>query len=547
MNHQPIQAYPASTHDAVPAVLRDVAQCRAWLARIASGDPGTALGVVRDQFAMLAAGATPGAPGLEVLDTLRGPVEKLQAAAAAAFCDRAVPLATDEQALWRVAVDVRIAMAAAYEACLADQTAVRQGSAQRDALICQRALLELDLAVLDHARVHAEVPGEVWQRLHRLYRHAESHGIAETVSVGARTGVAPLPDCRSIYVHALLLHQAQPYSLAPLQMECVARWLDAWAGLVALRVGTTGCNPLTALAVDLEGAESAKLLRFSKPGPGLRHVDTERLGEKLKALSFALRSGAESARVDLATDLPRQVLERLLTGLYIQWCSAGTGRASVRAASTSKAMVTLNIPSMHFYISGRAFRQPGQPPTRQEEDDLYTFGHITQRTTLKLVSQRSSALEPWSIANESVSGMLALCREPDLRTRIGHGELLGLMQRSDQPIELVTVVRLMRAGSGELEVGVRRIAGVPEPVAVRLAGTTRPIPGMALDSIGKYERALLLPAMPDRPLPARLVLQPGWYQAGCPLDLYVKDRASVRLRDLVDKGPNYEMATFEPA
>ena len=546
MTDQQIPATPAALKAVNPASFRDAAQCREWLARIAHGDPGRALEAVRDQLVLLLASDVRPDARVDILEALREPVAKLQATSASGYCGKEIPLAPNERDLWRVTADVRLAVAAAYEKSLADQRMHTQYTEQWEALVCQRALRELDLAIFEHARAYTAVPGEIWKRLHNLYRHSEARGITEMPATRSCTGVAGLPNCRSTYLHALLFDQAQPYSRTPTQIESVAGWLEKWAGLVSLHTDALGGNPLTALAIDLDSTDALKLLRHSQPGPGLRHVDTQRLGAKLKELSLALRKGIKAANAALATDLAKPVLERLLTDLYVQWCSAGTGRASARSVSSSKAMVTLTIPAMYFYISGRAFRQPGQGATRQEEDDLQVFGHISQRTTQTLVSQRSSAFESWIIANESTSGMLALCRQPDLRTRIAHGQLLGLMKRSDKPIELVTVQRLMLVETGELAVGVRRIDGIPQPVAVRIAATARPAAGMHMQSNDKYERALLLSAIPEKSLPPRLFLQPGWYQPQCSLDLFVSQKTSVRLLDLIEKGPNFEQVTFEP-
>jgi hypothetical protein len=141
--------------------------------------------------------------------------------------------------------------------------------------------------------------------------------------------------------------------------------------------------------------------------------------------------------------------------------------------------------------------------------------------------------------------MFALCRQPDYRTRIAHGQLLGLMKRSDKPIELATVQRLMLVETGELGVGVRRIEGIPQAVAARIAATARPDARMPKESNRQYEPALLLPAISGKSQPPTLFLQPGWYQPKGSLDLYVNQKSSVRLLDLVEKGPNFEQVTFE--
>ena len=539
-----IQNGSTTSETAQAARFQNEDQCRKWLAGIPSNASGSTLETIGVELRQFVESEIAPATRLETLEVLRHKITQIRQELASGYCGKALPLAPSEYDLWRAIVDMRLAMATGYEKCLTNPPSAAQNSAQLEALGCQRAIAQLLHAICDYARAYTGVPSEIWKRIHHLYRHAEARGITDVLAHDSSSGTAASPSCRMTYLHTLLFAAAQPYSLSPAQIEYVFNRLDAWSNLATLHTEALDGTSLTALAVDLDSHDGMKLLRHLPAGPSLRHIGTQRLGETLKSLMLTLRQGGDAAALGINTSIAKPALERLLTNLYIQWCSAGTGRTSARSLSSSKAMVTVTIPAMHFYISGLAFRQPGLGATREEEEDLQVFGHITQRTMQKLVSQRSSAFEPWSIGNESSGGLFMLCRQPDFHTRIAHGQLLGLMKRSDKPIELVTVQRVLQRETGELEVGVRHIEGIPLSVAVRVSAPGRPAAGANTDSGAKYERALLLPAISEKSLPARLLLEPGWYSPGSRRELYASEKTTVQLKELMDHGPNFEQASF---
>ena len=192
-----------------------------------------------------------------------------------------------------------------------------------------------------------------------------------------------------------------------------------------------------------------------------------------------------------------------------QWCDADNSRAEERSPSSLKVLVSLTIAAMHYHLSGRAFQQPGTQLTKREEDDLQMFGHVSDRTEKALLSQRSGALETWQIISHRSSGFLGMCREPDGATRLNHNQLLGLRTATGKTFYLGIVQRLSIDESGAVSLGLRVIPGVPQPIAVRIAGAT------AADG-KKYDRALLMPEDSARKIPASLILAPTAYQPNRP-------------------------------
>jgi len=208
-----------------------------------------------------------------------------------------------------------------------------------------------------------------------------------------------------------------------------------------------------------------------------------------------------------------------------------------RRDSTRRAQIALNMHAIHFQISGRAFRQQGLRYTREEEHDLATFGHITERTEQRLLTSQSSALEPWEIVNQSVSGVQSMIRKPDLDSRIEHGQLIAMRTSSMEPPVLALVQRLRIESDGRLGIGVRVIRSDVRGAAVRPVG----------DPSAKYERALVVEADSERDVPAYVILPPGRFAAGSMIELHVGRAEKIVITAMLDQGMDHDRATYQPA
>jgi hypothetical protein len=219
----------------------------------------------------------------------------------------------------------------------------------------------------------------------------------------------------------------------------------------------------------------------------------------------------------------------------VQWCSAGTGRHEDRDESSVRAQVATNLNAVHFQISGRAFRQPGMRYTRDEEHDLATFGHITERTEQRLLTGRSATLEPWEIVNRGAGGSLGMRRKPDLQSRIAHGQLIAVRTSSAMTAMLGVIQRLRTESDGGMNAGMRLIANEARGVAVRIPSS--PTPG--------FERALLLAADNARKVPESVIVPAGSFLPGTILELHDKRTEKVQLGEVLERGFDFERLTCE--
>lgn len=68
--------------------------------------------------------------------------------------------------------------------------------------------------------------------------------------------------------------------------------------------------------------------------------------------------------------------------------------------------------------------------------------------------------------------------------------------------------------------------------------------GLAMQDQNRIYRALLVPEDVPRKIPASLIMAPTAYQSNRPVDLYIDTQQTAKLISLLDKGVNFERATF---
>jgi cyclic-di-GMP-binding protein len=508
----------------------DTSSVDAWLEQLPA-DACAALSAMRERVHALVSEPIAAAERFALLERVRARAEDLVPEQRKRYLGKPIPLAPEERKAWEDQVGLWQAFYFGYALCT--DVGVDTDIAAR---IWQRALESLGRAIQEHTFAYRAIPASLWKELNRCYRSAEECGLESLQSDSDDPGRAPL-SCKQLYLETVLHESANLYSVSAAQMQAFGHWLPNWLTAVDLTASVPAESSRSPLAIDLDGDSGAHLARELAPAGTLRYLDTSLLAPMLRDLAAAVRTGKLPPELNAGRDLPRPAIERLLTHLYVQWCSAGTGRIEERRNQVTRAQVAISWHAIHFQISGRAFRQPGTRYTREEEHDLATFGHITERTEHRLLTSRSSALEPWEIANQSGSGLLGLVRKPDLETRIGHGQLVAMRTSSIGAPTVGVVQRLKVETDGALSVGVRVVRAEARGVAVRARG----------DAAQKYERALMLEPDPERGTPAQLILAAGRFARGQMFELYTSRNESVMITEIVDQGCDYDRVTYAAA
>ena len=514
----------------------DAAGCQAWLARLPQANAAQRHETLAAQSQLLVTATVSPAVKFEMWELLREPVAAAQAEMARNCRGRPLPLDANDQKAWQQVTGLWRTLASGYDALIDAMASTAPELASDAHVICQRALRYTALALFEHCHIYHAASGELWRQLHRLYVFSENAGVARTAVSDPAGRASAKTSCAGTYVHALLMQLAQPDALTGEQLDRVDRWLERWEELVVLSPDPLPAGAIPAVAVNLSSEKGAGLAS-QMPAAGVRHLNLEALSKALRQVAAALKQQSP-AQLGLG-DLSRESCEHLLRLLHIQWCAAGTGRADERTPASIKVMISPNLASMHFHLTGKAFRQPGKELTAAERQRLDMFGSVTEAGEAALASQRSAALETWVIVNQSVSGFLGTAREKEVVSRISHHQLVALQPPARKVMYLGIVQRLNVDEAGTMWIGLRIILGAPQ------AAAARPVEPAG----GQYERALLMPADPARNIPASILLLPGTYQSGRALSVHVeKDKERrIKLQALLDKGANFERATYAAA
>jgi hypothetical protein len=151
--------------------------------------------------------------------------------------------------------------------------------------------------------------------------------------------------------------------------------------------------------------------------------------------------------------------------------------------------------------------------------------------------QADFASDEWDVLNHSANGFRLARSAAGLK--LAHGQLLALCPHDGERFLLAQTSWLMQEQDGGLLAGVAVLPGLPEGVAVRLAGAQ---PGGS----EQFERAFLLPAIPAIGEQASLVLPGDVYQASRVLEVHSgKGLWQVRMKNILQRGIDFERISFE--
>jgi len=465
-----------------------------------------------------------GAPRLQVLELLRPVLLETQHVRSRDYWDRPVPFDAETREIFKRSVAVWCALADGYESLIAD-IADSEELAVQAALVCYRAMRCAGFAMTAHNRAYHSFPGTLWEQMHRLYAFAESAGVTDTP---VRESAEASSTVQLAYLQTLLTQRANPDALTLLQMNTIGRALAMWLPLCRITPAPVTSNPELALGIDLASAEGARRIRHLK-GSQLRYLDLEGLGSKLRETAVLLKTRSPG-KIGLGA-IPREACEKLMLALHERWLAPGTGRRDERKPVSFNVKVSPSLASIHLAVSGKPFAPPDAGLNSRARFEMAGFERVDGPAAEGSSAGREQ--EVWTVANQSVSGVLGLCRQPAHAARISHNQLLGLIAPNGNSY-LGFVQRLNVDAEGLVWVGLRLLRAKAQAIAARVA-----------DPQVRYSQALLLPAAGDEP--ATVVVSPGTCTPGRLLDINDGSPRQVRIDAMIDSGSNFERATFRAA
>jgi len=530
---------PAFSNDAAPE-FGNVLECKDWLQTVPLANVGTAQRELLGELEELNRLAIKPAERLAVMETLREAVHFVQVEQVKKFANRALPMTEAETAAFIDTNELWEQMQVGYSHCL--EAALAGDGRSQAALICQRVLAYISLKMLYYYRAYRQVPGIEWRALHEAYAYAEKLRVADTAVKDLMNRDVHDSSPRIAYVRGVLMGMCSPNELGQRSLSFVSFLLERWAAKVEiLEAPVAEGEGVAPLVADLEGDACPERVENPAPRKGLRYLDTRALAKSLRNRVGLLRKGEPPSKLALGEDCVQPSCEQLLVFLYRQWCQQKPGRALDRKGGGATADVCGELGAIHYYLTGRGFRQPGageKELTQKQRDEIATFGRVSTRDEDDYSEAHGFTVERWTIEDESAQGVRMVRKSGDVGRRSSQGQLMAVRPGDAKTFMLGQVRWLMQAENGDLFAGVKLLPGLPAGSAARPTGLNV--------QQEKYIPILTLGAVQALNAPPTLVLPVGWYKPGRIIEVNNGESAQkMKLTELVERGSDFERVAYE--
>lgn len=518
-------------------------ECQEWLAAAPLTNPIQAQAQFLHQLNLLNRHEIQANERWSILERLRKPVLFAQREAAKRFTAKALPLVPPEQAAFDTCQALWQALHQGYLRCL--ETYPESGPKASMALFLERAIVALVEAQTDTYLAGFEPAASHWRTLHELYTRGEQLGLVG-LELEDRPHLGKSPaSVSAAYAEALLLHAASPHELPLRHLVWISRWSRRWSGKIAFVAQPPQESRTQPLCVDLAGHGPATFQPLA--GDRVRWLETAQLRQSLKKRLNLLQQGTAPTELQLGEDCTQPACGRLLRQVYQRWCKGGDLRGHERQAVEGKCELISGIDAIHYYVSGRTpFRQPGYANDsliRREREEIATFGRVSNRRQEHFSQQQGyqvedwQVVEEWQMVDESAQGVHAVHAAGRGSARISQGQLVAVRPQSAQQLLLGSTRWAMVTADGSLHVGILVVPGRPEAIAVRSTGLAAVKEG--------YRQGFLLPGIASLGTTANIVIPSGWFKKERMLEIYTDHSRQVRLVDLLDRGVDFDRATYE--
>ena len=304
--------------------------------------------------------------------------------------DRELEAAEEALALWS-------ALWEQYSACLKPLLEGDPDLAGVKAKILQRGLHVGKQLLVVHGLSRRVPAAAFWQELHAYYRLAEILDCTVTAVSDDLNPHAVGTSCYSMYMHALLMGLADPFSMSVRQIELADRWLGQWARKVFpydQERETEG----PVIIVDLDSATGAELVAGvpASPPASLRYCYPGKLAMSVRGRLKRLSTGANPAELQLGHDVSVEQCVALLTHLDEHWYQRAPARPD--APPTRLQLCGGGVQAAYFRVGGRTFdrQDPLGRMSFQGTQHLQTLGALTDYDRNKEEAERNWPWERWT-------------------------------------------------------------------------------------------------------------------------------------------------------
>ena len=528
----------AESQQAGMVKIADSAGCKAWVRGLPLTNVVQAQADLLGQVRQINSAAHSPLERLKILELLREPTVFVQTELSKKFFNKPLPLAEVERKSFQQVVALWQELGTGYQLCVQACLDGDKEIETRSAEACHRALSCVATGMVDHLRANHHFPESYWHALHALYRHAEQLGVTGQPVSDPTSRERSQRTCTAAYVAPMLLVLANPNEMFQRHVSMVSRWLERWAEKTMVTKTAPEAPEKPLLLVDMASNKGA--YRNAPAGAEPRWINIDQLSHTIKKRVHFLRKGQAPAELFLGDDCVQPACESLLVLLYQHWCDGRDVRTHPRKSVAASAQACSGVEAIHYYLSGSSFRQPDAQSevARHHRDEIATFGHVGRREEEVHSLIHGLVLEDWEIQNETVAGLRLMRPQGNPGARVLPLQLFAVRPQDSKNFMLAIVRWVVMVGD-DLTIGVRLLPGVPEPAAARLTGLN------ARNEI--FHQAFFVPAIPALKSPASVILPAGWFKPGRVLDIFAAQLLKIKLQESLERGVDYERATFEVA
>ena len=469
------------------------------------------------------------------------------------FVGQSFPLKPVNYQVARLARALSIQFAMGYQTAAYEQ--LGKSGFHKDQTFAQAALFKaidlFGLTLLRTYQVYAPYPRGLWQRLHKLYLTAESHGLDSLPMEKGRS--ATEKTIADAYKQLLLFALACPYRLRQNETEQVYGFLGNWAGTCSLSKLDDTEDRHGIFITDLDGdlPPSYWVLQHEDyRRENSRLLDTTALAGSMH--DYLAQLEKQQKRSGIKSTLIR---ESTLQRLMLAW-GVMPKRQFARTRQHSSAYVAAGLSAAHYFISGEVvfartvtdangaqtqgnslenyhhlfearshfdskplttrtaavrdvWQIGGERPSDADHDHLGTIDYTKPVKDMSVIPEFANyRTHEWKMVDISAGGYRFLWDRPE-SSYAQVGELLGIREASDPDTFHLAlgVIRWMQCGHKTgMELGVEMLAPGAVAAAIKLLKPD--------GNCGQYMRALLVPAIKTINQPATLLTPTVPYRTG---------------------------------
>ena len=376
-----------------------------------------------------------------------------------------------ENRLWHAVYGLYWEIARGYHAAVLQSAHDAGKDAQPELfpLVTLRAIRTFGQLLKWRAIRYLPAGNHLWQRLHKLYRAAESAGF-HRLPQRAYAGETAECSCETAYLHVLMLNLADSGTLYPKQIDLIDQWLCGWHGMLQL---DNNFDPDThVFAVDLSADHGARRVRKPDSDKPLRFWATAALQQKLQDIHAALQQGNAPEALGLAENARTAESLELIEYLLHQWSSLASREQRRAPRESTKRLVDVTHGLSALVGQIKAANTPasvspyGLGLSYNEAADVQVYGFITDRTRERVSHLHAPAIaaspdvERWVIHDESECGYGALVESRD-KDWLRVGALIGIKSHDASQWQVGIVRRLSRVNDDTRSVGIEILAETP--------------------------------------------------------------------------------------